>query len=224
MTTSAGAHQLLRREVAETPPDMSYRFVVSFATDLAARAAWHAATAKKAGWRRAAAFRLRRAVRLAWGVALMFFLFGLGAWIYDGLMSIQAPAIAGSVAVAVCLAGIIGFPALVIRRALARALARMRREFHAEFFADNVFLVEGRKSCLWYDERTVGAVRRWSTFARVVEFDDGLWLIVRRGRMFAGLSGFLISKEGLPGSCNWEEFKGYVNERIAEASKDPTGV
>jgi hypothetical protein len=87
---------------------------------------------------------------------------------------------------------------------------------YQEVYVDNEFLLEGRRSHLWFDDRCVGAVRHWSTVDRVVEFEDGIWLFLRK----RGLSreAYLISKESLPGSCPWDELKAYLGDRIAEGA------
>jgi hypothetical protein len=87
---------------------------------------------------------------------------------------------------------------------------------YREFYSDNEFLLEGRKSHLWFEERSAGAIREWSTFESLVEFDEGMWLFLRRSTTFAGLRGILISMESLPGSCAWSELTVYLRQRIGE--------
>jgi len=102
-----------------------------------------------------------------------------------------------------------------IRRLVTSSFERLYREY----YFDNEFLVEGRKSHLWFDEQSAGAIRRWSTFERLVEFEEGMWLFLRRRTTFAGQRGILISKESLPGSCTWSELKEYLAQRIEEGAK-----
>jgi hypothetical protein len=90
---------------------------------------------------------------------------------------------------------------------------------YGEFYSGNEFLLEGRKSHLWLDERSAGAIRRWSTLEQLVEFDEGMWLILQRRTAFAG-RGILISKESLPGSCIWSELKEYLGQRIEGAKQE----
>jgi hypothetical protein len=71
MAELPGAHESLRKEGAETPPDVSYRFVVSFGTCQAASAAWQAATRKKTRWARTRAFLVRHIGRLILGLLLL---------------------------------------------------------------------------------------------------------------------------------------------------------
>ena len=54
----------------------------------------------------------------------------------------------------------------------------------------------------------------------LVEFDEGMWLLLRRSTTFAGLRGILISKDSLPGSCAWSELKVYLSQRIEEGAED----
>lgn len=84
--------------------------------------------------------------------------------------------------------------------------------------------MEGWKSHLWFDERSAGVIRRWSTFQQVVEFDEGMWLFLRRSTTFAGLRGILISKESLPGSCAWPELRMYLRQRIDEGAEHEAGA
>jgi hypothetical protein len=110
---------------------------------------------------------------------------------------------------------LVGFR-IAVRRMVKSPLHRLYREF----YADNEFLLEGRKSHLWFDEQSAGAIRRWSTFAQLVEFEEGMWLFLRRRTTFAGQRGILITKDSLPGSCTWDELKEYVRQRIEEGAKD----
>jgi len=104
-------------------------------------------------------------------------------------------------------------------RSVMRRLAKFAsRSLYREFYADVEFLVEGRKSHLWFDERSAGAIRRWSTFEQVVEFEEGMWLFLRRRTTYAGQRGILISKESLPGSCSWSDLQMYVRQRIEEGA------
>ena len=50
----------------------------------------------------------------------------------------------------------------------------------------------------------------------LVEFDEGLWLFLRRRTTFAGLRGILITTESLPGSCAWTELNVYLRQRIGD--------
>jgi hypothetical protein len=104
-------------------------------------------------------------------------------------------------------------------RILVQRLSKLSfQRLYCEFYSDNEFLLEGRKSHLWFEERCAGAIREWSTFESVVEFDEGMWLFLRRRTTFAGLRGILISTESLPGSCTWSELKLYLRQRIGEGA------
>ena len=79
---------------------------------------------------------------------------------------------------------------------LGRRLSKLPlQQLYREFYSGNEFLLEGRKSHLWFEERSAGAIRQWSTFESLVEFDEGMWLFLRRRRTFANLRGILISKD-----------------------------
>jgi hypothetical protein len=95
------------------------------------------------------------------------------------------------------------------------------QQLYREFYSGNEFLLEGRKSHLWFEERSAGAIRQWSTFESLVEFDEGMWLFLRRSTTFAGLRGILISTESLPGSFAWSELKAYLSQRIGEGARTP---
>jgi hypothetical protein len=105
-------------------------------------------------------------------------------------------------------------------RIFFQRLSRLSFErLYREFYCDNEFLLEGRKSHLWFEERSAGAIRQWSTFESLVEFDEGLWLFLRRSTTFAGLRGILITTESLPGSCAWSELNVYLRQRIGDDAK-----
>src|SRR3954471_18491304 len=78
MAPPAGTHESLRHQWAETPPDVSYRFVVSFGTLQAADAVALSAFRKKANWwRRGLAYFLRDILRFSAGALIM----ALFAWL-----------------------------------------------------------------------------------------------------------------------------------------------
>jgi hypothetical protein len=117
---------------------------------------------------------------------------------------------------------LIAFLGLVVGFRIAmRRLAKLSFDrLYREFYSDNEFLLEGRRSHLWFDEQSAGAIRRWSSFERLVEFEEGMWLLLRRRRTFAGLRGILISKDSLPNSCSWSELQMYLRQRIEEAARE----
>jgi hypothetical protein len=220
MAEFVGTHILLRQEWTETPPDISYRFVVSLRTLRAAHAASGAFQRKKMSWwqRPFASFGIT-ILRLIIGSLLV----ALYAW-----LSLQPARIVDSalgatphsefLPIMAFLAFFIGF--VVVGRIALLRLARLPlKRLHSAFYADNEFLLEGRKSHLWFDEQSAGAIRRWSTIERIIEFEDGMWLFLRRRRTFAGLPGLLISKDSLPNSCAWSELRMYLSERIEEGAK-----
>ena len=79
MAQTSSAHEPLRQEWAETPPDVSYRFVVSLATLRAADAVVRARLQKKPNgrWRRAMAFFMRDMLRMVIGALVLALL----AWL-----------------------------------------------------------------------------------------------------------------------------------------------
>jgi hypothetical protein len=218
-----GMHEPLRREWAETPPDVSYRYVVSLGTLQAADSVSRAVLQeKRRWWQRALAFFLRDVVRMIFGALTL----GLLAWFalqpallvdraWDAADRPGGPLLPVLTFLAVFLAL---WTALYI--ANRRLLRSSLRGVYREFYAGTEFLLEGRKSHLWFDEQSAGAIRRWSTFGRLVEFDEGLWLFLRRRTTFAGQRGILVSKQSLPGSCAWSELKAYLTERIAQTATD----
>jgi hypothetical protein len=83
MAQSSGAHEPLRQEWVETPPDVSYRFVVSLGTLRAADAVVRAVRQKKKSWWQGAiAFLMLGILRFIVG-ALLVALFG---WLSFQLM------------------------------------------------------------------------------------------------------------------------------------------
>jgi hypothetical protein len=228
MAESSGAHKPLRQEWLETAPDVSYRFVVSPGTLWAADSVLRAVFQKKRSWwQRAMALFVRDILRLIVG-ALVAVLFG---WlslqpaivVYRALDETQRPASAALLAIVTFLATFLGFMA-GFRIAIRRLNTLAFRRFYREFYADNEFLLEGRKSHLWFDERSAGAIRCWSTFDQLVEFDEGMWLFLRRRTTFAGLRGILISKERLPNSCAWSELRMYLSQRLEERARHDAEV
>jgi ABC-type bacteriocin/lantibiotic exporter with double-glycine peptidase domain len=220
MVEFSGTHNLLRQEGAETPPDVSYRFVVSPGTLRAAEAAARAFRQKrKSWWQRAIAAFLHSMLRVILGALISVLLVWLSlqpVFIIDH--ALDATQRSPLLPIAIFLVAFIGLLAgfrFAIRRLVRLHLDRIYREF----YSDNEFLVEGRKSHLWFDERSAGAIRRWSTFEKIVEFEEGMWLFLRRGRTFADLRGILISKNSLPNSCAWNELQTYLSQRLAEGAK-----
>ena len=211
----SGAHGSLRKQgAAETRPDVSYRFVVSFSTHQAASVAWQTTTRKKR--RGPVTSFLARYVAQPIGALLYALLcLKLATVVYHAVAAVQPAPIAGLMAT-------VTFFGLTVGLALAGGLLvpRLQKKqlwrSYQEVYVDNEFLLEGRRSHLWFDDRCVGAVRHWSTVDRVVEFEDGIWLFLRK----RGLSreAYLISKESLPGSCPWDELKAYLGDRIAEGA------
>ena len=214
MPKSSELHQSLRQEWAETPPDVSYRFVVSQETLRAADAVVSAVRKKKARrWKRALGFpRLRRFCT----TCVMTGYVVLVAW-----LSFQAARLFDATFLRI-MAFLVAFVGLTAGVGFfgRRASKLPFRQLYREFYSGNEFLLEGRKSHLWFEERSAGAIRQWSTFESIVEFDEGMWLFLRRSTTFAGLRGILISKESLPGSCAWSELKVYLSQRIEEGAED----
>ena len=216
MRGDADVHKTLLQEWAESPPDVSYRFVVSPGTLRAAEAVASAIlTKRRSRWYRALAFLMSLAgYYFVWTLYIV-----LVSW-----LSIQAALLFSNT-----LLRILAF--LVTILGLTAGLRLLPRRFfelpfqrrYLEFYSDNEFLLEGRKSHLWFEERSAGAIRRWSTFEQVVEFEEGMWLFLRRGRTFGNLRGILISKESLPNSCSRSELQAYLQQRIDEA-QDAAGV
>jgi ABC-type bacteriocin/lantibiotic exporter with double-glycine peptidase domain len=211
----SGTHNLLRQEWAETLPEVSYRFVVSPGTMRAAEAAARAFhQKKKSWWQRAIVGFLHSVLRVALGSLVMVLLVWLSlqpAFIVDrALDTTQRSPLLPITIFLVAFAGLLAGFRFAIRR-----LVRLRLDrFYREFYSDNEFLLEGRKSHLWFDERSAGAIRRWSTFEKLVEFDEGMWLFLRQRTTFAGLRGILISKDSLPNSCTWSELQTYLRQRL----------
>jgi hypothetical protein len=224
MADSSGAHIPLRQEWAETPPDVSYRFVVSPVTFRAANAVARSSLQKiKSWWQRAIALFVRDVLRLVVGVLVI----ALCGWLALQLALVVDRAFEttqriGSGALLPILIFLVTFLGLFTGfRIATRRLARLPFDrVYREFYSDNEFLLEGRKSHLWFDEQSAGAIRRWSTFKSVVEFEGGMWLFLRRRTTFAGLRGILISKDSLSNSCSWSELQMYLSQRIEEAVRD----
>src|SRR5262252_802386 len=220
MAESSGAHTLQRQEWVETPPDVSYRFVVSPATlqaaNFVARAVLHK---KKSWWKRAIAFFMRDILRFIVGALII----ALSGWLslqpalvvdraLDATQRVGSGALLPVVTFLVTFLGLLAGFRIAVRRLVSLSFQR----FYSEFYSDNEFLLEGRKSHLWFDEQSAGAIRRWSTFEQLVEFEEGMWLFLRRRTTFAGLRGILISKDSLPNSCTWSELQTYLSQRIEE--------
>jgi hypothetical protein len=227
MVQSSGAHEPLRREWSETPPDVRYQFTVSIATLRAAHSVARTVIQKKSRWwQRAIAFFVRDMLRFIIGL-LMMAVFG---WIAvqaavavarasDAPQGIGGGMLLPIATFLVVFLGLVAGLHVAVRRWAGLALQRM----HREFYAGTEFTVEGRKSHLWFDEQSAGAIRRWSTFNQIVEFEEGLWLFLRQRATFAGQRGILVSKESLPGSCPWSELTTYLRERVEGAANDPAG-
>jgi hypothetical protein len=205
---------------------VSYRFVVSFGTLQAAEAVAEAVRRGKRNWwqRRLASFGrdLFSMVVGALAIALLAWL----AWQLALLIerSLNATARLGNggfvpiVTFVIFLVFFIG-----LRIGSPRLLRGFLQRSYRDFYADNEFLLEGRKSHLWYEERFAAAIRRWSVFEQLVEFDQGMWLFLRRHKTFAGQRGILISKESLAGSCSWDELKAYLRQRMDERANEEAG-
>jgi hypothetical protein len=217
MPESSGTHKPLRQEWAETPPDVSYRFVVSPGTLHVAGTVASAVIKKR---------RSRRERALGFLMSLVLYYFVMTLWVLlVSWLSIQAALLFSSTLLRI-VAFLVTFLGLIAGvRIAGRRLSRLSAQrLYREFYSDNEFLLEGRKSHLWFDERSAGAIRQWSTFEQVVEFEEGMWLFLRRGTTFAGLRGILISKESLPGSCSWSELKVYLRQRIDEGESHEAEV
>jgi hypothetical protein len=228
MADSSGAHKPLRREWAETPADVSYRFVVSPGTLRAAEAVARASLQKRKNqWQREIALLVRYILRLVVG-ALVIALFGWLSWLLALVVdrALETTQRFGSGALPPIVTFLVTFLGLLVGFRIAiRRWARLSfHRFYCEFYSNNEFLLEGRKSHLWFDEQSAGAIRRWSTFERVVEFEEGMWLFLRRRTTFAGLRGILISKDSLPNSCTWSELQMYLSQRIHEGAVNEAEV
>jgi hypothetical protein len=226
MVESAGAHKPLRQEWVEVPPDVSYRFVVSAGTLQAADSVFRAVLRKKRKWwQRAIAAFMQNILRLIVGtlvIALFGWLSLQPALVVDHLLDATHASSGALLPIIAFVVTFLGF--LVGFRVAIRRLVRSRfQRFYGEFYSDNEFLVEGRKSHLWFDERSAGAIRRWSTFEQLVEFEEGMWLFLRQRTTFAGLRGILISKDSLPDSCTWSELQRYLSQRIEDECVAPSG-
>jgi hypothetical protein len=221
MGESQSVHIPLRQEWAGTPAEVSYRFVVSPATLRRANVALQSfRRRKKSGRRRVLASFALVFLRYLIGystMALLGWLSFLSAEMVD--RALGAAPHSEFLPIVTFLAIFSGL--FVGFRVAARRLARLPLErLYQEFYDGNEFLLEGRKSHLWFDERSAGAIRRWSTFERILEFEEGMWLLLRRRTTFAGLRGLLISKESLADSCEWAELRMYASERIGSRSGD----
>lgn len=217
--SSTGLHSWA--EAAGTPPDVVYRFVVSRDTLEAGDAAFRETLQKGGSWRR----RLRSEVfgslgRLFVDVPLALLIaYGvlqLAILVYRAVDVTQRPATAVLLAVATFLAtyGAIMRGFVVAIRYIGR---RSRRRHYLEYYADNTFAAEGRRSHLWVEEQGAGGIFCWSTFDSLVEFEGGLWLRIRpRIRGFVSRRAILFGTESLPGSCSWDEFRAYAGARIGE--------
>jgi hypothetical protein len=233
MSDSSGTHKPLRQEWAETPADVSYRFVVSPGTLRAADAVIRDSIRKrKSWWQRVIALSVRATalfVRYSLGGIICGLIVLLLGWLSSQLAlvvdrALEATQRLGSgklLPIVIFLVTFLGAFAgffIVIRRLVRLPSDRLYREF----YAGNEFLLEGRKShlWLWFDEQSAGAIRRWSNFERLVEFEEGMWLFLRRRTTtFGGLQGILISKDSLPDSCAWSELQMYLRQRLQEADK-----
>src|SRR5262245_43328624 len=211
MPESAQVHQSLRREWAETPPDVSYRFVVSRETLQAGQAVAAAVRRKKGRWWQRALASVTSSV--------LYYVCMAGYVVLVAWLSFQGARLFDATALRI-IAFLVAFVALTagVRTLGRRASKSSFQQLHREFYSGNDFLLEGRPSHLWFEERSAGAIRRWSTFESLVEFDEGMWLFLRRSTTFAGLRGILISKHSLPGSCPWSELTAYLRQRIAAAA------
>ncbi len=207
-------YKALLQEWADSPPDVSYRFVVSPGTLRAAEAVAAAFLMKRRNrWRRAIAFVMSLAgYYLVWTLYIVFV-----SW-----LSIQAALLFSNTLLRI-LAFLITFLGLTAGlRLLPRRFFELPfRRRYLEFYSDNEFLLECRRSHLWFEERSAGAIRRWSAFEQVLEFEEGMWLFLRRGKAFGNLRGILVSKESLPNSCSWGELRAYIQQRIHEVQNPP---
>jgi hypothetical protein len=214
-------HNQLRQEWVEAPPDLSYRFVVNFDAFQAAGVAYHAAFKKKMRWwARALRYFVVVILRYAFGIVIIGLILWLSyqAAVLVDRLSNATQALGGHEIVSVITLPVTFVAFLIGLLIIGRRLNKRPAVQYREFYAGNEFHVEARKSHLWFAERSAGAIRRWSTFEQVVEFEEGMWLLLRRNTTFAALRGLLITRESLPGSCDWNDLKAYVRHRIEEAA------
>jgi hypothetical protein len=230
MIQSSGAHGPLRQEWTETPPEVSYRFVVSPRTLRAADSVARAfLRRRRRWWQPPLASIVWDAVRVVVGLVVIAFialtsvLFALV--VHHKLFVLQHSGSGLVLQVVTVLATsftfLISFLVLWTGfRIAARRLATSSLErAYDEFYSGNEFLLEARKSHLWLEEPSSGAIRRWSTVEQIVEFEEGMWLLLRRRTNVAD-RGILISKESLPGSCVWSELKEYLGQRVESAKHE----
>jgi hypothetical protein len=102
-----------------------------------------------------------------------------------------------------------------------RLSAKLRfKRLHREQFSGTEFLLQGRKSCTWFEHQHIGAIRRWSKYRQVVEFDGGMWQLLRYGPRASLYDGLIISRDSLPGSCTWDELRAYLKQQIENAEAE----
>jgi hypothetical protein len=204
MPARPDVHQPLRQAWVETAPDISYRFVVSRDTLRAAVAMDEAirlvATSR---WERAIRLFLQLTIVASVAISIMW-LSSLGYWAAHPML--------GAVATFVVLYLVL----LAVLKWTVQPLARFSLDrSYREHYAGNEFCLEGRDDFVWFEDQSAGAIRRWSTFEHVFEFEGGMWLMLRRSTTFAGYRGLLISRESLPGSCDCNDLHAYLRQRIA---------
>src|SRR5215467_13170449 len=186
MPNSSSGHEELRQEWREEPPDISYRFVVSLGTLRSAYSVLEAVRKKKiALWKRALIFTISLILKLIGSVLLV----ALAAWPAFELARLVDREFSADMPFLTAISFLVVFLAIFSASCVGlRRLGKLpSQQLYREYFADNVFLMEARKSHVWFDERSAGAIRRWSTFEQFVEFDEGMWLVLRRRTTFAGL-------------------------------------
>jgi hypothetical protein len=227
MQDSSGVHEQYRRELREVAPDVSYGFVVDSRTAQASLRVLSAVAKRRRTFSERVLFGL-----LSWTSIVILGVLGLGASLWLSIQSAQfvdrqfgpdahfsnnnfLPMVTFLVVFVVTYSLI-----LIGLRRLAKLSARGQYQY---LYEDNVFLLEGRKSHLWLDERSAGAIRRWSAFDELVEFNEGIWLILRRRAKFVPVWAVLIGKDSLPGSCKWSELRDYLWQRIEEHGIDSDG-
>jgi len=226
MAQSSGAHDRLRQEGVEMPPDISYRFVVGLGTLRAADSAGRTAFQKKSSWWQRVIAEITRFIVGALLIALFGWLsFQIGDVVYRALDATQYFGGGAFVPIITFLVFVVAYLGLftglrtAMRRLRQRLVTLRLQRIYRELYLDNEFLLEGRKSHLWLDERSGGAILRWSSFEQLVEFEEGILLFLRRRTTYAARLFILISKESRPGSCTWSELREYLVQRFKEGEK-----
>jgi len=213
---SSDPHDALRKEWAETPAELTYRYVVSFERFQAAHAAARNRFNRAGRWQRAIAFFGRDVLRLIVGAAVVAIL----AWVslQGALVASRLLGSAGAAEVSPLIpvgtfVSIFLLLFIAFRLAVPRLVTLMAYRTYCEYFRGTEFTVEAANSLLSFGDRSATVIRRWSAIEEAREFEGGLWLFVKRPTARAKQVGILISAESLPGSCSWERLRAYVQGR-----------